>query len=85
MDTANDRTNYDSEYPPPSFPPRCSKKHRACGKRNSFPREKYRILMYRGINREKRIFYSFDLYDDEEDEKGKRFEIVGRASERNVP
>lgn len=39
--------------------------------------------MYRGINREKRIFYSFDLY--EEDEKGKRFEIVGRASERNVP
>lgn len=41
--------------------------------------------MYRGINREKRIFYSFDLYDNEEDEKGKRFEIVGRASERNVP
>lgn len=72
LDTTNDRTNYDSEYPLPS-PSVGSKKHRTCGKRNSFPPE--RKYSYGGINREENVYFIHSIYTTTTKKKKKKKKI----------
>lgn len=68
----HDRTNYDSEYPLPS-PSVGSKKHRTCGKRNSFPPE--RKYSYGGINREENVYFIHSIYTTTTKKKKKKKKI----------
>lgn len=70
LDTSNDRTNYDSEYPPP----REASYVRVGEGTLVSPREKYIRVSYLGggINREKMVYFIRSIYDNEQG--GEKFE-----------
>ena len=61
MDTANDRTNYDSEYPPPSFPPDVRRNIVRVGKGTRFPGRNIVFLCIEELT-EKNVYFIRSIY-----------------------